>query len=994
MKKYFLVLLFLSGHVYAQSIIISEVMFRPLTNETVNEYVEFFNTSFTDSIDISQYSVKDNLGTSNFVFQSGTKKVGPRSFALLLDANYFDAASSALRDYEGIIPNNVPVYKTSNTAIGNALGNTADSVILYSAQNGGGSVISKMKWTISASTAGISIEKINPDQSPFEIYPSPNTGYSTTSKGTPGFHNSISPLDFDAELTTLQITLGNPNILDSITVKSVISNKGTQALNNFTYSIFADTSFNQSFENNEKFYTATLSLTSGASVEIVRKIKPGKIGSYAFKAVVSANGDGKPSNDFKTQTITVSDVIFYDAGIANLTIPVKTHYFKKDSILVSLEVGNYGIKTAKNLTIQIRDNHSVQKNILIDSLIAGGNILVKKYWNLTTIGQLVLTAKVSFSGDTNSSNDSLQKSLTVEKSNYQSSLSLSEIMYNPSGAEGNNQNEFIEIFNTSFVDTIDLTGLYIRDASTISSLVSHSGGLMLPPGKYAVIHPPTYFSSVVRLYDGIEDTVNSVRLKTSTSSIGNGLTATNDAVYLLSSVGDTIDSHSWTTDSGDGFSVEKKDLEIRKSLTNWGISQNKNGSPGKVNSLNLFTTDGKLESNAVVAVLPGNNISIPYSLTNIGKQILNQARIVVYEDSDFNFIPDQPDSIGNVLLTNLFLNMGTTISGSVSITKTFSKETQFLMYVRIDGDENLTNNRSVTKLALRLSRSAVLITEVMFDPINSASDFLKNQPEYIEIYNTTNNKIFLKGWTISDQINENGQSNKITILDSVYIYPNSYSVISSDSTLLSFWNYFSSADTTATYTVLNKTSLNLNNDADAVIIYDSFQTTLDSLFFNSGWHNSSYLTTKGVSLERRTFAGSTNDPYNWSSSSNFPSGGTPGKPNSISVNKVNNESSVTFSPNPFSPDGDGFEDVALIAYQLRTEVHFVKVRIFDRLGRMIGELKNYTPAGSSGQLYWDGKNQAGQIAPMGTYIVLIEGFNSENQTEESIKKVIVVAKKL
>ena len=994
MKKIFFALLLFSTPVFSQSVVITEVMFRPLTNEAVNEYVEFFNTSFSDSVDISSWSVKDNLGTSNFVYQSGTKKVGPRSFALLVDATYFDAASSGLRDYDGLIPNNVPVYKTSNTAIGNALGNTADSIVLYSAQNGGGSIISKLKWTITTSTAGISIEKINTDLTPFEIYPSSNTGFSTTSKGTPGFQNSISPLDYDVELTTLQLTPASPNVLDSITVKAVISNKGTQALTNFTYSIFADTSINQSYENNEKFYTTTMSLASGSSVELIRKIKPGKTGSYSVKAVVSSNKDTKTSNDFKTQNITVSDVVLYDVGISNLTIPVKTHYYKKDSLSVSVEVTNYGIRTAKNLTLSIRDNYSIQKNILIDSIEAGKQVQFQKYWSLTTIGQLTLTAKISFNEDTNHSNDSTQKNITVEKSNYQTALSLSEIMYNPTGAEGNNQNEFVEIFNTSSIDTVDLTGFYIKDASTVSNLVSHSGGLLLPPRKYAVIHPPTYYSTAVRLYDGIEDTVNTIRLKTVTSSIGNGLTSTNDAVYLFSSAGDTIDSHSWTTDSGDGFSVEKKDLDVRKNLTNWNTSKSKNGSPGKVNSLNIFTIDGKIEADSIVAVWPGNEISIPFRLVNQGKQTITQAEIKVYEDSDFNLVPDQLESIGNSLMTNLFLTTGSTTNGSVLINKTFSKETQFLVDVNISGDENLTNNRSVTKLAIRLSRLAVMISEVMFDPINSSSDFLKNQPEYIEIYNTTNNKIQLKGWTISDQINENGQSNKLTISDSIYIYPHSYTVISNDSTLLTFWNYFSHSDTSTTFTILNRTSLNLNNDADAVIIYDSFQTTIDSLFFNSSWHNSSYSTTKGVSLERRSFSASTNDPYNWSSSSNFPSGGTPGKPNSIAVGQSNNGSSVIFSPNPFSPDGDGFEDVAGISYQLNGEVHFVKIRIFDRLGRIICELKNYSPSGSKGQLFWDGKNQNGQIVPMGSYIVLIEGFNSENQNKETIKKVIVVAKKL
>lgn len=992
MKKLIFPFLFFSSFVYAQqTIIISEVMFKPLTNETVNEYVEFFNTSFSDSVDLTTFSVKDNLGTSNFVWQSGTKKVGPRSFALLIDATYFEQGSG---EYEGMIPNNTPVYKTSNASIGNALGNTSDSVMVYTQPNGGGTMTSKLKWTVSNTSAGYSIEKINLDLSPFEAYPSSNTALSTVVKGTPGYANSVSPLDYDAAVISVENLTTNPTILDSVQIKTVLKNNGLQNLSNITFQIFADTSLNLNYENNEKFYESTLSLSSNETKEVVVKIKPNKVGTFKLKSVVSQNQDQKVDNNTKEIQLTISDVTYYDVGIESFTLQTQTHNYKGDSIKATISVKNYGISTLYNLPISLRDQFSFQKNIVLDSLKNNESKSFVMYYPMTYVGNIQLIAKVNHSQDQNHVNDSLVKNLTVERFNNLKALSLSEIMYNPTGPEGNNENEFVEFFNTSYTDTVDLTGLIIKDLSTASTLLPYSGSMLLKPRQYAVVHPPTYYPMVVKLYNGIEDTINTLRLKTSTSSIGNGLGATNDAVYLLDSSADTLDFHTWNVDVGDGYSVEKIDLDIRKTTSNWVKSLNKNGSPGKVNSVNKYTIDGSLTTPNNIAVFENAVVQFNYTLKNNGKQILNNARIVVYEDSDFNNLPDQTDSIGSVVLSNLGLLNGDSTTGSLTLNKTFTSLTQFLIYLRISGDENPMNNLAVTKLTFRMTKGSILVSEFMFDPINSTTDFLKNQPEYVELYNPGDKKILLKNWVLGDKVNENGQSNKLTITDSLFIYPKGYAVIASDSSLLTYWNYFSRTDTMNTYTILNKSNLNLNNDFDAIIIYDSFNTVIDSLGYYSSWHNPSYASTKGISLERRSFTAASNDPYNWGSSTNLPSGGTPGKPNSIGVSYLPTTSEIVLSPNPFSPDNDGWEDVVLITYQLKSEVNFVRVRVFDRIGRLINELKNYSQAGSSGQIFWDGKNSSGQIVPMGSYILLIEGFNSENQQSESIKKVVVVAKKL
>ncbi len=77
------------------------------------------------------------------------------------------------------------------------------------------------------------------------------------------------------------------------------------------------------------------------------------------------------------------------------------------------------------------------------------------------------------------------------------------------------------------------------------------------------------------------------------------------------------------------------------------------------------------------------------------------------------------------------------------------------------------------------------------------------------------------------------------------------------------------------------------------------------------WHNSSQLETKNISIELINFNLQRNKGSNWSSCvSGF--GATPGQDNSIDVKNVVSKAKLEITPNPFSPDNDGFEDFSFI----------------------------------------------------------------------------------
>ena len=102
----------------------------------------------------------------------------------------------------------------------------------------------------------------------------------------------------------------------------------------------------------------------------------------------------------------------------------------------------------------------------------------------------------------------------------------------------------------------------------------------------------------------------------------------------------------------------------------------------------------------------------------------------------------------------------------------------------------------------------------------------------------------------------------------------------------------------------------------------------------------------------------------------------------------------TISPNPFSPDNDGFEDYTFINYQLSQPVSQIRLRIFDSRGRHVRTIANHQAVGSKGTITFDGLDKSGNPLKIGIYIILFEAVNDRNKTTDIIKEVVVIARKL
>lgn len=185
----------------------------------------------------------------------------------------------------------------------------------------------------------------------------------------------------------------------------------------------------------------------------------------------------------------------------------------------------------------------------------------------------------------------------------------------------------------------------------------------------------------------------------------------------------------------------------------------------------------------------------------------------------------------------------------------------------------------------------------------------------------------------------------------------------------------------------------MNNDGDDVILRDAMGRTIDSVAYSPDWHHPDLSDAKGRSLERVNPEIASNDRRNWSSSPD-PTGGTPGRTNGIYTSSIPSAASVSINPNPFSPDGDGFEDFCIIRYNLPLTTSVIRISIFDIKGRLVRTLANGELSGPKGEVIWDGLDDTKQRVRIGAYVVFVESVDGQAGVLATAKAVAVVAAKL
>ncbi len=212
-------------------------------------------------------------------------------------------------------------------------------------------------------------------------------------------------------------------------------------------------------------------------------------------------------------------------------------------------------------------------------------------------------------------------------------------------------------------------------------------------------------------------------------------------------------------------------------------------------------------------------------------------------------------------------------------------EHYFLAVIEYSLDEENLNNKRTILVTVGLPPKAVVINEVMYGPNGG-------EPEWIEIYNASSIDVNLKNWKISNRIT----SAKYAIATTDALLQRSgFAVITRDS--LAFLAFHPSIHGLL-FVNRNLPIALFSNSGDGVVLFDSRDSQMDSLFYSPGWGGSG-----GRSLERIATGGASTDPSNWGTSLD-PSGGSPGCINTL-AQKDNDLAISTVSISPASPTAGG-----------------------------------------------------------------------------------------
>ncbi|MCH6574861.1 MAG: lamin tail domain-containing protein [Bacteroidetes bacterium] len=270
-------------------------MFFPTSGP--NEFIELYNFSETESIDLNGYKIKYSTSSPDIIIEEGEGTIlPPNSFAIILEGDY--PFGSGI--YDGLIPPEALLLKIDNNSFGSSgMANTSDRPLwLLSPADD-----TLQAYTYSAdNSASFSDEKIemtgNNSQSNWE-----NT---LNSNGTPGFQNSVTPLNFDLEMNSLSFIPAFPTEGDDVTIFAKVKNKGTDTAASYSIEIYNDANFDSTADPGELIFSQNFSdLTSGDSITVSTIMSSLTAGDYQIISKVIFSEDENLLNNELIDVFTV-----------------------------------------------------------------------------------------------------------------------------------------------------------------------------------------------------------------------------------------------------------------------------------------------------------------------------------------------------------------------------------------------------------------------------------------------------------------------------------------------------------------------------------------------------------------------------------------------------------------------------------------------------------------------------------------------------------------
>lgn len=975
-------------------ITINEFMYAPDTGQP--EWIEVYNKS-DKIINIKNYKVSDNSDT--VIINDKNLLINPSEFLIISrdsSINNFFTISSK------IIYGNFPT-----------LNNGGDKIILIDSLN---RVIDSLEYFSTwGGSSGKSLERINYN---FSSTDSLNWLSSKSKSGaTPGDINSVTQKDFDIEIADIIFSPEFPVYDDNISVSINIKNPGKN-IANFSIDFFEDIN-NDSIPDNLLESSSNHSLNSLESVEVRLNYTISNLQSpkYFYASLVFNQDQDKTNNYFykiispgyPASTILINEIMYNPSGgepewielyntsgdsinlkewslndvittpfysyiSQDIFIPARSFFV----IAADSTITNYHrIIPAKILAVNLPNLNNDEDGIVLkdNRQLIIDSVFYSKDWNGIrgySLERVSLTSPSIVKSNWSNSTDILQSTPGRINSitSKQYDLSVADINFNPefpvpgenifiSAVVKNNGSLNAENFSIQFFTgkTPGFSQLQLLNEVNIN---------LLPAGDSIIVNSGVSISNLLDktltavkiIFNSDEDSLNNYAERFIEPGFARNSILINEIMFnpldeetewveIINNSDDTLNLRDWSV--SDILSTPAKNF-----ITNSDLFL----APDELFIIAADTSKLNYKS----------EVKSKAAEVNFGTLGNTQDGIIIY---DFR----------NAVIDSFFYRSSwRSVKGySLERVSTSAETNDSTNWVTSLSENRATPGKENSIINIpSFTRNSVIINEILYEPDIDNSEF-------IEFYNASDKEINIGGWRIED---EKGNFNKIIDINFT-IKSGDFFTLFSDSLGVKKYNL----ESNHLKSVINKNDLGLINSERLILLKDIKGNIIDSVKYFSRWHNRNFTVTKNRSLERINPFLNGNDPGNWSTSTDQ-SGATPGRVNSIYTSNELKEKNISASPNPFSPDDDGFEDFSIINYSLTQAVSQIRIKIYDSRGRLLRTLANNIASGSKGSIIFDGRDDRGEALRMGIYIVFLEALNETSGVIENLKTVVVVARKL
>lgn len=532
---------------------------------------------------------------------------------------------------------------------------------------------------------------------------------------------------------------------------------------------------------------------------------------------------------------------------------------------------------------------------------------------------------------------------------------INELMADPTPEVGLPPQEYIELYNTSD-KLFDISSCNISGST-------FNPNTFIGPGEYLVLVSP----GTAGLFDGIEGVVEMATMSsTFLTNSGRELMFVNAANERVDRVNYSIDWYRDQDKIDGGWSLERINPEEPcRAGDNWRASVNSNGgTPGFENSVLDLSPDDTAPVLNTILVNDSVNIELVFNEVLDSNSVITAGYEFEPELTVFDIQNVAPD------YTRIRLTLSEPLDPNVK------HEVLIVGLTDCTGNEYANDGQTTFGLPGEVTAGNLIINEILFNQRTGGSDF-------VEVYNNSDAIISLQNWQLGNLGNEQF---RIITEEAYILFPGDYLAITDDRQ-----NIITEYPLGPPLRIFEAGDIPTFNNSDGqVVLANASGETVDRFDYDEDYHFPLLQDVKGVSLERIDFDRPSDDETNWMSASESVGWATPGYENSQFQQSEEEGDEVWVSPEVFSPDNDGYQDVLNINYEFDQSGLAGKITIYDSAGRLVRQLIRNELLGTEGTISWDGTGDQGERARVGIHIVHVEVFTSEGY-QKAYKLSCVVA---